>query len=185
MRTVGFTKMENGTADEYAYLKRLCEGSRNALPDMLLSLLKKMQGDLMGYKIDRYTHCLQSATRAERDGADEETIVCALLHDIGDLFAPDNHSEVAAAILRPYVCERNYWIIKHHGMFQGYYFFHHLDKDRNLRDFFKDHQYYKPCVDFCHEWDQCSFDPEYDNYPLEFFEPMLRRVFLKPRKIHD
>jgi len=177
--------MENGTAVEYAYLTKLYEEGRNAVPDMLLSLLNKMQGDMMGYQIDRYTHCLQSATRADKDGADEETIVCALLHDIGDIIAPDNHSEVAAAILRPYVCEKNYWIVKHHGLFQGYYYFHHLNKDRNARDAFKGHQFYKSCIDFCQRWDQCSFDPEYENSPLEYFEPMLKRLFMKPRKIHD
>ena len=156
MRTVGFTKMENGTADEYAYLTRLYEGSRNAVPDMLLSLLKKMQGDLMGYKIDRYTHCLQSATRAERDGADEETIVCALLHDIGDLFAPDNHSEVAAAILRPYVCEMNYWIIKHHGVFQMYYYAHHSGGDRNAREAFINNPWYSPSCFSKSSFSTCS-----------------------------
>ena len=185
MRTVGFTKMENGTADEYLYLTKLYGEGRNAVPDMLLSLLNKMKGDPMGYQIDRYAHCLQSATRADKDGADEETIVCALLHDIGDIIAPDNHSEVAAAILFPYVSEKNYWIVKHHGLFQGYYYFHYLDKDRNARDVFKEHQFYKPCIDFCERWDQCSFDPEYENYPLEYFEPMLKRLFMKPRKIND
>ena len=108
MRTVSFTKMENGTLEEYSFLSTLYAKCRKNVPDMLLALLKQMQGDRMGYQVDRYTHSLQSATRAERDGADEETIVCALLHDIGDILAPDNHSEVAAAILRPYVSERNY-----------------------------------------------------------------------------
>ena len=117
MRTVSFTKMENGTVEEYAFLSPLYTKCRNGVPDMLLGLLKQMLGDRMGYQVDRYTHSLQSATRAKRDGADEETIVCALLHDIGDVLAPDNHSEVAAEILRPYVSERNYWIVRHHGLF--------------------------------------------------------------------
>ena len=184
-RVVNFTKMEDGTADEYVYLTKLYEESRGTVPGILLSLLNKMKGDPMGYQIDRYSHCLQTATRAEKDGADEETIVCALLHDVGDIIAPDNHSEVAAAILRPYISEKNYWIVRHHGFFQGYYFFHHLGKDRNARDAFKEHKFYKACIDFCENWDQCSFDPDFENYPLEYFEPMLKRLFMKPQEIHN
>ena len=145
-----------------------------------MGFLKQMQGDRLGYQIDRYDHSLQSATRAERDGADEETIVCALLHDIGDVLSPDNHSQVVAAILQPFISERNYWVLKHHGLFQGYYYFHHINKDRNIREKFKDHQFYQACVDFCFKWDQCSFDPNYDNLPLEHFEPMVRRIMSEP-----
>ncbi len=137
METVSFTKMEDGTAEEYAFLTPLYNNCLNGVSDTLLKLLKQMQGDKLGYKIDRYTHSLQSASRAERDGADEETIVCTLLHDIGDLLAPQNHSQVAASILRPYISEQNFWILKHHGLFQGYYYFHHLNKDRNVREKFK------------------------------------------------
>jgi len=180
METVSFTKMEDGTKEEYAFLEPLYIQSREGIPEMLLGLLKRMQGDRLGYQIDRYQHSLQTATRAERDGSDEETIVCALLHDIGDVLSPDNHSQVVAAILQPYISERNYWVLKHHGLFQGYYYFHHIKKDRNIRDNFKDHQFYQACVDFCSQWDQCSFDPDYDTFPLEHFEPMVRRVFSEP-----
>ena len=110
METVSFTKMEDGTAEEYAFLTPLYKNCLDGVPDILLKILKQMQGDKLGYKIDRYTHSLQSATRAERDGADEQTIVCTLLHDIGDVLAPQNHSEVAASILRPYISEKNFWI---------------------------------------------------------------------------
>ena len=185
MRTVSFTKMENGTVEEYSFLSTLYAKCRKNVPDMLLALLKQMQGDRMGYQVDRYTHSLQSATRAKRDGADEETIVCALLHDIGDILAPDNHSEVAAAILRPYVSERNYWIIRYHGLFQGYYYFEKINKDRNARDRYKKHLHYQACIDFCRKWDQCSFDPNYDTLPLENFEPMLKRVFQQQIIIFD
>ena len=180
METVSFTKMEDGTKEEYAFLEPLYIQCIDGIPEMLLGLLKRMQGDRLGYQIDRYQHSLQTATRAERDGSDEETIVCALLHDIGDVLAPDNHSQVAAAILQPYINERNYWVLKHHGLFQGYYYFHHINKDRNIRDNFKDHQFYQVCVDFCAQWDQCSFDPDYDTLPLEHFEPMVRRVIKEP-----
>jgi len=180
METVSFSKMEYGTAEEYEFLKTLYTKCSHDLPDRVMGFLKQMQGDRLGYQIDRYDHSLQSATRAERDGADEETIVCALLHDIGDVLSPDNHSQVVAAILQPFISERNYWVLKHHGLFQGYYYFHHINKDRNIREKFKDHQFYQACVDFCFKWDQCSFDPNYDNLPLEHFEPMVRRVISEP-----
>ncbi len=180
METVSFSKMEDGTAEEYAFLETLYTKCSHDLPDRVMGFLKQMQGDRLGYQIDRYDHSLQSATRAERDGADEETIVCALLHDIGDVLSPDNHSQVVAAILQPFISERNFWILKHHGLFQGYYYFHHINKDRNIREKFKDHQFYQACVDFCFKWDQCSFDPNYDNLPLEHFEPMVRRVMSEP-----
>ena len=180
METVSFSKMEDGTAEEYAFLETLYTKCSHDLPDRVMGFLKQMQGDRLGYQIDRYDHSLQSATRAERDGADEETIVCALLHDIGDVLSPDNHSQVVAAILQPFISERNYWVLKHHGLFQGYYYFHHINKDRNIREKFKDHQFYQACVDFCFQWDQCSFDPNYVNLPLEHFEPMVRRVISEP-----
>ncbi len=180
METVSFSKMEDGTAEEYAFLETLYTKCSHDLPDRVMGFLKQMQGDRLGYQIDRYDHSLQSATRAERDGADEETIVCALLHDIGDVLSPDNHSQVVAAILQPFISERNFWVLKHHGLFQGYYYFHHINKDRNIREKFKDHQFYQACVDFCFKWDQCSFDPNYDNLPLEHFEPMVRRVMSEP-----
>ncbi|MDP6216268.1 MAG: HD domain-containing protein [SAR324 cluster bacterium] len=180
METVSFSKMEDGTAEEYEFLETLYTKCSHDLPDRVMGFLKQMQGDRLGYQIDRYDHSLQSATRAERDGADEETIVCALLHDIGDVSSPDNHSQVVAAILQPFISERNFWVLKHHGLFQGYYYFHHINKDRNIREKFKDHQFYQACVDFCFKWDQCSFDPNYDNLPLEHFEPMVRRVMSEP-----
>ena len=185
METVSFSKMEDGTVEEYAFLEPLYTKFSHDLPDRVMGFLKQMQGDRFGYQIDRYDHSLQSATRAERDGADEETIVCALLHDIGDVLSPDNHSQVVAAILQPFISEQNFWVLKHHGLFQGYYYFHHINKDRNIREKFKDHQFYQACVDFCFQWDQCSFDPNYDNLPLEHFEPMVRRVMSEPWNSFD
>ena len=181
MESVSFTRMADGTAEEYAYLNPLYEKCRNGVSDRLLELLKAMKGDKLGYQVDRYTHSLQSATRAESDGADEETVVCALLHDLGDVIAPDNHSEVIASILRPYISEKNHWVLKHHGLFQGYYYFHHIGGDRNARERYKDHPFYQDCVDFCEKWDQTSFDPDYPTLPLEYFEPMVRKVLTAPK----
>ena len=181
MESVSFTRMADGTAEEYAFLTSLYEKCRNGVSDRLLELLKAMKGDKLGYQVDRYTHSLQSATRAESDGADEETVVCALLHDLGDVIAPDNHSEVIASILRPYISEKNHWVLKHHGLFQGYYYFHHIGGDRNARERYKDHPFYQDCVDFCEKWDQTSFDPDYPTLPLESFEPMVRKVLSAPK----
>ena len=181
VKSVSFTRMEDGTAEEYAFLTSLYKKCRNGVSDRLLELLKAMKGDKLGYQVDRYTHSLQSATRADSDGADEETIVCALLHDLGDVIAPDNHSEVIASILRPYISKKNHWVLKHHGLFQGYYYFHHIGGDRNARERYKDHPFYQDCVDFCEKWDQTSFDPDYPTQPLEYFEPMVRKVLTAPK----
>ena len=135
----------------------------------------------MVIRLTDITHSLQSATRADSDGADEETVVCALLHDLGDVIAPDNHSEVIASILKPYISEKNHWVLKHHGLFQGYYYFHYIGGDRNTRERYKDHPFYQDCVDFCEKWDQTSFDPDYPTQPLEYFEPMVRKVLKSPK----
>ena len=187
IETVSYTRMDQGTAEDYELVGRMIEAHKQAhLADAVLGLLKAMEGPRLGLQIDRYQHSLQTATRARRDGADEEMQVVALLHDIGDVVAPDNHSELAAAVLRPYVSEENYWLVKHHGLFQGYYYFHLTGAgDRNARDRFKDHPAYQATVDFCERWDQTSFDPDYDTLPLAFFEPMVRRVFARPPHNYD
>ena len=181
IKSVSFTRKADGTAEEYDFLTPLYEKCRNGVSDRLLEFLKAMKGDKLGYQVDRYTHSLQSATRAESDGADEETVVCALLHDLGDVIAPDNHSEVIASILRPYISVKNHWVLKHHGLFQGFYYFHHIGGDRNARERYKDHPFYQDCVDFCEKWDQTSFDPDYPTQPLEYFEPMVCKVLTAPK----
>ena len=177
--TVAFTSMAEGTREDYELLESLEEEFAQGTADRVLDMLRNLSGSLSGYKIDRLEHSLQSATRAHRDGADEETVVAALLHDIGDLLSPFNHSELAAAVLRPYVSERTYWIVRHHGLFQSYYYAHHSGGDRNARDAYRDHQWHQDTVDFCHKWDQSSFDPAYESLPLEFFEPMVHRIFAR------
>jgi predicted HD phosphohydrolase len=172
---VSFTQMKDGTAEDYALLGRLESEELMSFPDRVLGWLRTME-DSAGYQISRLEHSLQAATRAHRAGEDEETVVCALLHDIGDHLAPANHSEVAAAVLRPYVSDKNYWIVKHHGVFQGFYYFQHVGMDPHARDRWRDHPHYQATVDFCENYDQCSFDPDYDSFGLEFFEPMVRRV---------
>ncbi len=177
--TVSFTSMAAGTREDYELLERLEADFAAGAADRVLEQLRGLAGSLAGYQVDRLEHSLQCATRAHRDGADEEMVVAALLHDIGDLLSPHNHSEMAAAVLRPYVSERVYWIVRQHGLFQSYYYAHHTGGARNARDRYLDHPWYQDAVDFCHRWDQPSFDPAYESRPLEFFEPLVRRIFAR------
>ena len=183
MKKVNFTEMKNGTKEDYQLLEKYEKDFERQTADRILKYLASQTSTLEGYQITRLEHSLQTATRAEKDGADEEMVVAALLHDIGDGLAVFNHSQFAASILRPYVSEKVYWIVKHHGLFQNYYYAHHVGKDRNARDQYKDSPYYQDTINFCENWDQASFDPTYESYPLEHFEPMVKRVFAKP--IHD
>jgi predicted HD phosphohydrolase len=178
--TIDFTRMEFGTREEYALLDRHYRRHCRSLADRVLEHLGLLAGDKIGYRIDRFQHSLQTASRAHRDGADEEMVVAALLHDIGDTIAPENHSELAASMLQPYVSASTHWIIKHHGIFQGYYYFHHLGGDRNARERFRGHPLFEATADFCQRWDQNSFDPDYDTMPLEAFVPAVRRIFDRP-----
>ena len=180
---VSFTAMEHGTREDYALIATHDRRHASQQADRILRWLREMDGD-SPYRISRLEHCLQTATRAARDGADDETVVCALLHDIGDILAPNNHSAVAADLLAPFVSERNEWIVRHHGVFQGYYYFHHYGQDRNARDRYRGHEYYDACVEFCARWDQVSFDPDYDTLPLEHFEPLVRAVFSREPRPH-
>ena len=174
--------MKHGSKEDYELLSKFEKEFAEKLPDRILEALKNLGDSMDGYQVSRLEHSLQSATRAERDGADEEMIVATLLHDIGDNLAPFNHSQLVASVLRPYVSEKVYWIMLHHGLFQEYYYAHHIGRDRNARDQFKDHQYYQDAVDFCEKWDQKSFDPEYDSFSLDHFEPMVRKIFSKEPK---
>jgi len=177
-----FTRMQDATREDYAGIARHSLEFASRLPERILTHLRLLAGDTGGYAVDRLTHSLQSATRAQRDGRDDEYVVCALIHDIGDTLATANHSELAATILEPFVSEKNHWIVKHHGVFQGYYFFHHLGLDRNLRDRYRDHPYWRDCAEFCDKYDQNCFDADYDTLPLEHFEPLVRELFSTPRR---
>jgi predicted HD phosphohydrolase len=177
-----FTAMTEATAGDWGIIADHMKRHMADLPQRIVAHMELLRGDYGGYPVDRLEHCLQTATRALRDGRDEEYVVCALLHDIGDTLGPSNHADVAAVILEPYVSEENHWIIKHHGIFQGYYFFHHVGMDRNGRDAFRDHPYYQACADFCELYDQNSFDKDYKSEPMSTFVPMIERVMSRPRK---
>jgi predicted HD phosphohydrolase len=182
-RIVSFRRMEDGTAEDYRLLDESERKYAVNLGARVLEALEKLDHSLEGYPVSRLQHSLQAATRALRDAADEEMIVAALLHDVGDELAPYNHAELAAAILRPYVRPEVAWIVAHHGLFQNYYYVHHFGGDRYARDRLRDHPHYEACVRFCAAWDQCSFDPDYPSEKLEVFEPMVHRIFA--RTPHD
>jgi len=180
MKTVDFIRMEDGTAEEYAFLDQLEDQYKASLVTRLMQSLAGLEHSLSGYKVSRLEHVLQAASRAHQAGESEQWIAAALLHDIGDELAPYSHSEMAAAILRPFVNEEIYWVVKHHGIFQMYYYAHHSGGDRNARERFRDHRYFDSAVRFCHEYDQNCFDPDYKSQSLEFFRPILERVFAAP-----
>ena len=176
--------MEDGTQADYERLTPLFEEhARGNLVGNLVTMLNMLQGPTLGYQVDRFEHSLQSATRAHRNGERTDLVVAALLHDVADGFAPENHSDAAATLLEPYVDEQAHWVVKHHGLFQGYYYFHHLGGDRNAREQYAGSPHYDACIDFCANYDQNCFDPDYDTMPLEAFRPMLDEVFARPSRV--
>ena len=177
MKTVSFTEMEKGTREDYLLLSKHEKKFIESTADRIINFMSGLTKTLEGYKINRLEHSLQTATRALKEKAEDEMVVAALIHDIGDELAPLNHSEYAAAVLKPYVSEKTHWIIEKHGEFQMYYYAHHLGKNQNQRDKYKDHKYYDDAIKFCEKWDQSSFDPEYKSMTLEDFAPMVKRIF--------
>ena len=177
-----FHHMKDSTAEDWKIILGEVKSFAGGLPDRMMAHLKLLDGDFGGFPVDRLTHCLQTATLAHKDGRDEEYVVCALLHDIGDTLGPFNHADVAATLLQPFVSEQNHWMIKHHGIFQGYYFFHHIGLDRDQHKQFEDHPYYAYTREFIDKYDAPAFDPAAESYPLEFFAPMLERVLAAPKQ---
>jgi predicted HD phosphohydrolase len=182
MARAKFHAMTEGTVEDWQAIGAAGRDFRETHADRLLQAMRDLGSDTGGFAVDRLEHSLQTATRAFRDGRDEEYVVCALIHDIGDLMGPANHAEIGAVIMKPFVSEANHWMLDKHGIFQGYYFFHHIGLDREMREQFRGHPHFEYCAQFCHLYDQNSFDPNYDTMPLEAFEPMLRRVVEKPKQ---
>jgi predicted HD phosphohydrolase len=172
-----FTAMTEAVPTDWMAIGTAHVGFQKALPDRILNHLRLLDGDCGGFPIDRLQHCLQTATRAHRGGETEDYVVCALLHDIGDTLASANHPDIAAAIVKPYVSPELHWMVEQHGIFQGYYYFHHLGLDREMRERFRGHPQFEMTARFCEIYDQNSFDGHYDTMSLEAFEPMVRRVF--------
>ncbi len=179
MEQVSFTEMKHGTKEDYDFLTEHEIEYTKGTADRLLHALEHLDEGLSGYQITRMGHSVQSATRAWRDGADTDWVVATLLHDIGDVFAPYNHDEYAATILKPFIREQCRWVVEKHGDFQMLYYGHHVGGDQHKRDQYKGAPYFDDCAEFCERWDQASFDPDYDDLPLDFFKPMVREVFAR------
>jgi predicted HD phosphohydrolase len=178
----GFHNMKDGTADDWSIIAGEFMQYAAQLPDRIIDHLHLLRGDCGGFPVDRLTHCLQTATLAHKDGRDEEYVICALLHDIGDTLGSYNHADVAAVLLEPFVSEANHWMVKHHAIFQGYYFFHHLGMDRDMYRQFEGHPHYQQTLDFVELYDSPAFNPDAETYTLDFFEPALRRVMAAPKR---
>lgn len=176
---VSFTRMADGTRDDYMLLQRLEHQFAAGLPGRIMDQLARLKDSLAGYQVTRLEHSLIAATLAEQDGADDDWIAAALVHDIGDDLAPFNHDSLAAAILKPYVREQCSWVIQHHGIFQMVFYAHHYDEDPEARQKYADSPYFQDAADFCEFWDQEAFDPAFEYKPLEHFEPVLTRVFTR------
>lgn len=177
-----FHAMTDGTYDDWQKINKAFRPFAKALPERLIAHLKLLRGDYGGFAVDRLEHCLQTATRAAQDGRDDEYVACALVHDIGDTLGPRNHADLAGAIVQPFVSEKNHWMILNHGIFQGYYFFHHLGLDRDLREKHRGNPYFDATEEFCRLYDQNSFDPNFTSMTLEEFEPLIWRIFEKPQR---
>ena len=175
-----FTHMKDGKAEDWQVIASSFGEFAKGLPDRILSHLKMLEGDFGGFPVDRLTHCLQTATLAHRDGKDDEYVVCALLHDIGDTLGTYNHADVAAVLLEPFVSDANHWMVKHHAIFQGYFFCHYLGMNRDMRDQYRDHPHFERTIEFVHKYDSPAFDPDAETLPLSYFEPMVQRVFAQP-----
>ncbi|HTZ09560.1 MAG TPA: phosphohydrolase [Acidimicrobiales bacterium] len=172
-----FTRMDESTAEDWALIMAKHDGLVDALPDRILQQLRLLDDASGGFAVDRLTHSLQTARRAEVDGRDDAYVVCALVHDIGDVLGPLNHAEIAAAIVRPWVSDAYHWMVAQHGVFQGYYFWHHIGGDRDARDRFAGHEYYDLTEEFVRKYDMPAFDVEYPTPPLEHYEPLVRGFF--------
>jgi predicted HD phosphohydrolase len=177
-----FHAMTESTQEDWAVIAAASAQYGRELPERIVSHLNLLKGDCGGFVVDRLEHSLQTATRAFRDGRDEEYVVCALLHDIGDVLCPRNHPDIGAAMVFPFVSEATHFMVQQHGIFQGYYFFHHLGLDRDMREQYRGHPHFEYTAQFCHLYDQSAFDPNYDSMPLEAFVPMLHRVMSTPKR---
>ena len=176
-----FTRMQDSTAADWQKIGGEFMPFARQLPDRLIAHLRVLDGDYGGFPVDRYTHSLQTATRALKAGRDDEYVACALFHDIGDTLGTFNHFDIAAAILKPFVSAENHWMVQNHGIFQGYYFFHHIGLDRDLRNQFRGHPSYERTAEFCELYDNPAFDPKGETLPMSEFEPIVRRVFGQPK----
>ena len=178
--TQTFTRMDESTAEEWMQIGIESAKAQQEQGETVLQLLRMLSNIVSGFAVDQLTHCLQTATLAERAGADDEVVVAALCHDIGKAISVPNHPRIAAEILKPYVRDEVYKMILVHQDFQGRHYYHHFGGDPNARNQYEGAPWFELAAQFADDWDQIAFDPDYDTLPLEHFEPMVREVFAKP-----
>ena len=170
-----FTTLGESVAEDWEIIVPQARTTQNMVADRVIGLLSELSSDHGGFPVDRLEHSLQTATRAERDHRDDEYIFCALIHDIGDTLSPYNHPAVAASIIKPFVNEANHFMVEHHGIFQGYYYWQHFGQDTNAREQFRDSPHFDQTAEFCALYDQIAFDPTYSSNPLAHYEPLVRQ----------
>ena len=171
-----FRRMDESTEEQWKVIGKTTNENQGRVADRMIMLLESLGEISDGFITDQLTHCLQTATMAEKAGADEEMIFGSLMHDIGKAISVPNHGSISAEIIRPYVRDDVYQSIKNHQDFQGKHYYHHFDVPTNLRDRFKDESWFDLCVEFTDDWDQQAFDPDAETYPLEHFEPLIRKL---------
>lgn len=174
-----FTRFDECTKQDMEIIAEQLQPFAKGLPNRVLDHLQLLDGDFGGFPVDRLEHSLQTATRAHRDGRDEEYVVCCLLHDIGDTLGCFDHGAIAGAMMKPFVSEANVWMLENHTVFQGYYYFEHFGGDKNSRDQFKDHPHFEHTKEFIDKYDMPSFAKDYATMSLDEFRPMVARVMSK------
>jgi len=177
-----FNSMAEGTQEDWNRIAVAALEFYPGLADRVITHLRLLDGDFGGFQVDRLTHSLQTATRAYRADRDDEYIACALLHDLGDTLGSFNHADIAAAVIKPFVNENYHWMVEKHAIFQGYYFFHYIGLDRDMRDQFAGHPFYDLTDEFTADFDQPAFDPAYPTMALGEFEPLLHTFFANPKQ---
>jgi predicted HD phosphohydrolase len=182
MTRAKFRSMDESTAADWGLIVPEFLQLARGLPRRVLTHLALLDKDFGGFPVDRLHHSLLTATLAQEGGEDDEYVVCALIHDIGDTLGTWNHADVAAAILKPFISDENLWMIEKHAVFQGYNFFHHIGRDRNLRDTLKGHAAYDRTAKFVEKYDNPAFDPDKNCLPLEHFVPIVERVLSAPKR---
>ena len=181
--TQTFTRMDESTAEQWAEIGSQSTKEQPLVADHVLSLLRSLEDIVGGFAVNQLTHSLQTATRAERAGADQEMVVAALCHDIGKAVSNPNHCRIGAEILRPYVRDEVYHVIRTHQDFQGRHYYHHFGGDPDAREQYRGEPWFEQGEHFADDFDQNSFDPDYATLPLEHFEPMVRDVFGQPHQL--
>jgi predicted HD phosphohydrolase len=178
-----FTRMDESTPEQWAVIGKETFEHQGRVADRTLAMLRSLEEITDGFAVDQLVHSLQTATRAERDGADEEVVFASLLHDIGKAVSVPNHPEIAAAIVKPYVRPEVYEMIRAHQDFQGRHYYHHFGGDPDARAKYEGAEWFDLAARFADDYDQTAFDPDYDTLPLEHFEPLVRKMMASPRSL--